>query len=351
MSPPSLLSIFGARALTLAPVLAALALGCDSRPREPPAGAAPTASPAPAKTTDGAAKSRFPGAPRIVAIGDVHGDLAATRAALRLAGAIDAEDRWSGGSLVVVQTGDQLDRGDQERAILELFDRLTDEAKKAGGAFYALNGNHEIMNVAFDFRYVTEGGFHDFEGVSGLPLSDPRVAELPARSRARAAAFLPGAPYAKLLGKRDVAIVVGDTAFVHGGLLPQHVRYGLDRINSETRAWLNGNSKSPPAILMGDDAPVWSRLYSGEGTSARACETLGQALSALSAKRMVVGHTVQKPGITSACDGKIWRIDVGLAAHYGGRTEVLEITGDQARPLRPSAAATPAPTGSATPSD
>ena len=70
---------------------------------------------------------------RIVALGDLHGDLDAARAALRLAGAIDGTDRWVGGDLVVVQTGDQLDRGDQEQAVLELLERLQDEALAAGG--------------------------------------------------------------------------------------------------------------------------------------------------------------------------------------------------------------------------
>ncbi|NUQ72625.1 MAG: metallophosphoesterase [Polyangiaceae bacterium] len=337
---------------TFLSLAAAALLACDSGPREPPAGASPPPPAAPAKTSDGAAKSRLPGAPRIVAIGDVHGDLAATRAALRLAGAIDESDRWSGGSLVVVQVGDQLDRGDSERAILDLFDRLTDDAKKAGGAFHVLNGNHEIMNVAFDFRYVTEAGFHDFEGLSGMPLSDPRLTELPPRARARAAAFLPGAPYAKLLAKRDVALILGDTVFVHGGLLPQHVRYGLDRMNAETKAWMSGEAKSPPNIVMGDDAPIWTRIYSGESTSAKQCETLKQTLDALSVKRLVVGHTVQKSGITSACDGKVWRIDVGLAAYYGGNVEVLEIAGGDVRPLKKSegaAAPTSASAGSAAP--
>ena len=41
---------------------------------------------------------------------------------------------------------------------------------------------------------------------------------------------------------------------------------------------------------------------------------------------MVVGHTVQEKGITSACDGKLWRIDVGLAKGYGGPIEVLEVS-------------------------
>ena len=68
--------------------------------------------------------TRFPAAERIVAIGDLHGDLEATRRALRLAGAIDERDTWIGGDLVVVQAGDQLDRGNGEQAIIDLLERL-----------------------------------------------------------------------------------------------------------------------------------------------------------------------------------------------------------------------------------
>ncbi|HWN69378.1 MAG TPA: metallophosphoesterase, partial [Haliangium sp.] len=106
--------------------------------------------------------SRFPAAPRIVAIGDLHGDLAAARRALTLAGAIDASERWIGKDLVVVQTGDVLDRGDDEQAILDLFERLERDAASAGGSFTWLLGNHELMNAAGDFRYATAAGLRDF---------------------------------------------------------------------------------------------------------------------------------------------------------------------------------------------
>src|SRR5262249_29953367 len=163
----------------------------------------------------------------LVAIGDLHGDLDATRAVLKLAGAIDDKDHWAGGALVVVQTGDQLDRGDDDRAILDVLDRLADEAKAKGGAVIALNGHPEGMNVQLDFRYVTENAFKAFAG-AGVSSMDPRLAGVPEAARARAAAFLPGAPYAKRMAKRGIAALVGDTVFVHGGLLPKHVRYGVD---------------------------------------------------------------------------------------------------------------------------
>ena len=106
---------------------------------------------------------RLPGAARLVAIGDLHGDFLATRKAFRLAGAIDETDRWVGGKLVVVQTGDQLDRGDEEREIIEFLERLQGEARIAGGSLVVLNGNHETMNVMGDFRYVTPGALRSFD--------------------------------------------------------------------------------------------------------------------------------------------------------------------------------------------
>ena len=69
-----------------------------------------------------------------------------------------------GGDLVVVQTGDILDRGDQEEEIFQLFQALQQQAQAAGGAVHVLNGNHELMNAYLDYRYVTEAGFQDFEG-------------------------------------------------------------------------------------------------------------------------------------------------------------------------------------------
>lgn len=50
---------------------------------------------------------------------------------------------------------------------------------------------------------------------------------------------------------------------------------------------------------------------------------------------MVVGHTPQRNGINSVCDGDVWRIDVGLSrafaeAYPSRRTEVLEIQGEVA---------------------
>jgi hypothetical protein len=266
---------------------------------------------------------RYPMPERLVAIGDVHGDLGATRAALRLAGAIDDSDQWIGGKLVVVQTGDQLDRGDEERPILDLMHDLEDQARRAGGAVHSLNGNHEVMNVQGDFRYVTRVGLEQFDSVSER---SPLAARAPEGMRGRAGAFLPGGHYARMLAERVVIAVVGNTVFAHGGVLREHVDYGIARLNREVSAWMRGDGIGVPEPVVSEDGPVWTRAYGGE-ESESACGSAKQVLKALGVERMVVGHTVQKAGISSICEGAVWRIDVGLAAHYGARPiQVLEIT-------------------------
>jgi hypothetical protein len=280
--------------------------------------------------------TRFAMARRVVALGDLHGDLNATREALRIAGATGNDDVWSGGDLVLVQTGDQLDRGDDEPEILDLLDRLAEQAEAAGGAVHVLNGNHEVMNAVGDLRYVTPEGFDDFAEVPGLDLSAPRLRQLPERARPRAAAFAPGAPYARRLARRNTVVIVGDTVFVHGGVLPEYAPR-IDAINRDARRWLWGlEGDMPPIVgtLMAEDSPVWTRAYSEPTPTDQACAALDEALRTMNASRMVVAHTVQKTGITSACEDKVWRIDVGMAAHYGGTPQALEITDAGVRILR-----------------
>ena len=264
-----------------------------------------------------------------MAVGDVHGDLDALRGALRAAHLIDASNRWSGGRAVLVQTGDVLDRGDQEQEIVDWLDGLGDQAREAGGDVLELLGNHEVMNVAGDLRYVTPGGFEDFEDVKGLDLSDPKLARAPQGARARLAAFLPGGRYALEVSEHPTIGMVGATVFVHGGVLPHHVSYGVERLNGEVSEWMRGDRAELPPIMSNEQAPLWTRVFSTDPVSPENCALLGRVLDSMGAARMVVGHTPQPSGITSACDERVWRIDVGMARHYGGAPAALEIRGDQ----------------------
>ena len=121
-------------------------------------------------------------------------------------------------------------------------------------------------------------------------------------------------------------MMVGDTVFVHGGILPEHAQGGLETINAEVQTWIRGEANEPEQWTRSTTSPFWSRHYS-DGPDSTDCALLSETLDSLGAKRMVVGHTVQN-GANSACDGKVWKMDVGMAAHYGGRPAALEIVGN-----------------------
>ncbi|PNH05029.1 hypothetical protein TSOC_008764 [Tetrabaena socialis] len=327
-------------------------------------------------------------AERVVAIGDLHGDYGKAVRAFRLAGLTDERGKWCGGSTVAVQVGDILDRGDHEVRILIMLERLAREAERDGGKLYLLNGNHETMNVMGDHRYATRGaniealGFstwRDFCALmkrrSGCPAQEGQRDPLQERREAAAAAtsstsalymaqqqpynwlrsrvYQPGSEIARrFFAARPTVLQVGSTVFVHGGVLPAHVDYGLERINSETQAWMLGGAGAPataPAFLRGATAVVWARAFSASDERRCDCSTLASVLESIpGARRQVVGHTIQTRGINSACEGRVIRVDVGMSHGCGnGNVEVLEVLQDgQVRRLRersPSVEVAPAP--------
>eukprot|EP00210_Caulerpa_lentillifera_P002342 g2247.t1 len=265
---------------------------------------------------------------KVIAIGDLHGDLRKTIRALELANVIRQGNRglpeWNGGNTVVVQLGDVLDRGDCEIGILMLLRELHDQAKNHGGGVYTLNGNHESLNVCGNFRYVTPGAFSESQvvaGMTGKKLSFNWEDQV----QARMSLYSPGGLLACELAKNPTVLVVNDTIFAHGGLLPVHVNYGLERINQEMSAWMKGDitptgSKStPPYIAMGGpNSILWNRTLGQERFDTSydkyyACSMVKSVLKKVKAKRLVLGHTPQITGCNSECDGQLWRADVGMS--------------------------------------
>ncbi|KAK7276055.1 hypothetical protein RIF29_17186 [Crotalaria pallida] len=315
---------------------------------------------------------------RILAVGDLHGDVKQARSALQMAGVLssDGQDLWTGGETVLIQLGDILDRGEDEIAILSLLRSLDKQAKAEGGAIFQVNGNHETMNVEGDFRYVDSGGFDecdDFleyineseddwdETFIGWADVSERWKKDRAMSRsywgpwnlvkrqkgviARSILFRPGGPLSCELARHPVVLVVNDWVFCHGGLLPHHVEYGIERMNKEVSEWmrcLNENDKTPPFIATrGYDSVVWNRLYSRDAPdlvdyqAKQVSSILEETLQAVGAKAMVVGHTPQTTGVNCKYNCSIWRVDVGMSSGVlNSRPEVLEIVDSTAKVIR-----------------
>jgi hypothetical protein len=107
-----------------------------------------------------------------------------------------------------------------------------------------------------------------------------------------------------------------------GGSLRSYVAHGIDAINTETSAWMRGEG-NPSGPMDASDSPIWSRHFSDETDDAD-CDLLDDVLTLTGAQRMVVAQTVQER-INPACNEQAWRVDVGMAAYYGGTPQVLEI--------------------------
>ncbi|KAI4997816.1 hypothetical protein ZWY2020_053158 [Hordeum vulgare] len=309
----------------------------------------------------------LPSPSRLVAIGDLHGDLPKSLTALRLAGLLPSANRpgssasatstsWSAGPTLAVQLGDILDRGGDELRLLYFLRRLSISAAAQGGALLPILGNHEVMNVSGDFRFVTPQGLQEFSGWAGwyraglaikrrcggleqpknpflgVPKAFPGIRrEFWDGIRSRLAALRPDGPIARrFLADLPTVLVVGDSVFVHGGLLEANVEYGLERINAEVSDWIRGergDNARAPEYLCGRDAVVWLRRFS-EGFNCD-CQRLQGVLGMIpGAKRMVMGHTIQSEGINAVCGAQAVRVDVGLSRGCGnGLPEVLEING------------------------
>ncbi len=199
--------------------------------------------------------------PGTVAVGDVHGDLDDFVAILQKAGLIDQERRWHGGATVFVQVGDLIDRGPRPREVMDLVMTLEPEAKKAGGRVVSVLGNHEVMNLMGDLRYVTPENYASFAeensekhrrsawqafskwraGHANLMAELPAVQNLteadwtaqhPLGFLEQREAFSPGGKYGKWVRGRPAIVKIGNVVFLHGGLDPSIAAMGLDTINS-----------------------------------------------------------------------------------------------------------------------
>ena len=101
---------------------------------------------------------------RVVAFGDVHGAFDDWTQMLQEVGVVDAKLNWAGGKTHLVSLGDLIDRGPGSRKVVELLMKLDAQAEQAGGAVHLVLGNHEVMVMTGDLRYVSAAEFAAFAG-------------------------------------------------------------------------------------------------------------------------------------------------------------------------------------------
>jgi hypothetical protein len=152
---------------------------------------------------------------------------------------------------------------------MELLMSLEPEARQAGGKVVVLLGNHEVMNILGDLRYVTPAEYASFtdtksEGRRKTAYKQyvawyknqnhsALIAEVPPGSFPepiesawmflhppglveQREAFASAGRYGGWLRKHAAITKIGDTVFLHGGIHPRLSSMSLEMINSQIEA-------------------------------------------------------------------------------------------------------------------
>ncbi len=248
----------------------------------------------------------YDGVSRIFAVSDVHGEYEALVDLLENAGVIDAGLHWSWGDGHLVIDGDIFDRGDKVTECLWLLYRLEQEARREGGRVHILLGNHELIVMQDDLRYVNEKYTNGIVQRTRIHYDD---------------LFGPDMELGRWLRSKHVAIKLNGILFVHAGVSPDVIDRGLSLgdINQAAKAIPDLRSyelafSDTAKFLLGSYGPVWYRgyHYGMEGRYPKAtAEQVDAILAFYGATAVVVGHT-EIPQVTALYEGKVFGIDVLL---------------------------------------
>jgi Calcineurin-like phosphoesterase len=215
----------------------------------------------------------------LIAIGDVHGDFDDLCLLLKKVGLVDGQRHWSGGNTTLVQIGDLIDRGPKGREVMDLLISLEREAAKAGGQVLPLLGNHEVMNILGDLRYVPPENYAAFADSESekrrkaayleyatwyaghakllaalnqtvLPATEEEwMARHPAGFLEYREAMSPDGNYGKWLRQHAAVAKIGGVIFLHGGIHPDLISLKLEQINSQVHEEIEEFDKTKQYLM------------------------------------------------------------------------------------------------------
>jgi hypothetical protein len=252
---------------------------------------------------------------RLLIIGDVHGQYDSLRLFLQNNRVIDHNLHWCYGNGTVVFIGDIFDRGEKVTEALWLIYRLEKEAQEAGGMVQLLLGNHEIMILQENERFISEKYFYLFKN---LRLSYSRY-------------FNNKSLLGKWLRSRNTFLKVDSILLVHGGLHPNIVNYhrNLDSANILINKYLTTKKKlafeNQPGFqfLLSDNGPFWYRgMVEPADDNSVSDKQVCELLASYGVRHIIVGHTF-KPEIKSFFNGKVISTDVPFYLPDGNPMQAL----------------------------
>ena len=236
---------------------------------------------------------------RLLAMSDIEGDYKRYYKLLLSNGVIDSAYNWTFGEGHLVVLGDLVDRGDYVTQCLWLTYYLEEEAKKYGGAVHYLPGNHEqLVLLGYDV-YAAPKYQRNFERLGlGIP-------EL----------FATNTVLGSWISGKNAIIKIGDLLFVHGGVSPSILKYGmtLGQMNAEIKRDIATQEfqTDESAALLTSEGLLWYRgLIEADDEYEKITEPeLDVILDKFDCKSIIIGHT-PVDSLSADFSGKVIRLCV-----------------------------------------
>ncbi|WDE11393.1 metallophosphoesterase [Thalassomonas haliotis] len=256
---------------------------------------------------------------KVAAISDFHGQYELVIKLLTNNNIIDDKGDWAFGNGHFVITGDVFDRGDKVTELLWFLYHLENQAEAAGGKVHLLLGNHEVMVLNGDLRYL-HPKYLEVAKLFATPFEQLFAADTVLGSWLRS---------------KSVLVKVNNMLFAHGGFHPELAKEArsLADINRVFKQNLVKSELAQPRQgwgkeLHGGKGPIWYRGYfkSKKNDSGASSEEIDLLLKHFAIEHLVVGHTSQKQ-VESRYQGRVIAIDSSIKkGRYG---EILLIDGEQ----------------------
>ncbi len=272
----------------------------------------------------------YPKPEKLLALSDIEGNFEAFRKLLQSNKIIDEKYNWTFGRGHLVFCGDMFDRGEQVTECLWLVYTLEAKAKSAGGYVHFILGNHEIMTLNGDARYVRE------KYLTNAKLLNSTYQQL----------FDVNSELGRWLRTKNIIEEIGDIIFLHGGIGKEvnKLRMTIDQINQAARPWYDNEDSAMNSpnktlnVLFGNKSPFWNRGYyqteekkvyagSEQDTVYKVTtQDVNTTLAMYHVNRIVTGHTIVSDTVSIHFDGKVINIDTH---HAGGKSEALLVEADK----------------------
>ena len=248
---------------------------------------------------------------KLIAISDIEGEFEAFKQFLIANGVMNAKYQWKYGKGHLVTVGDFFDRGLWVTQTLWLIYHLEQQAEKAGGKVHFILGNHDLMNMNNDFRYVRKKYFQNASLLQDEYLHF----------------YKPNTELGRWSATKNIVEKIGNYVFVHAGISIEIANLGLtlQELNDKARDYYFDNLKARKykdslysILYQFGISPTWYRGWGKQTIDITEAETI---LERWQVGKFVVGHTLHSE-VTYLMNKRVIDLDV---AHAKGVVQGLLI--------------------------